>query len=224
VTGLACGLVNGALVAGLGIPSIVATIGSMSLFRGAAYAILGDRALKAYPVSFTVFGQGYVVPLVSVELVVFLVAALVCAVVLHRSILGRRIYALGASPIAAAFSGVAVRRTRFWLFAVVGLASGGASILLTSRLGSTRPSIAQGWELDIITMVILGGVAVTGGRGTILGVVLAALLMGFVTFGLGLFNISGVAMSLIMGGLLIVVVALPKIAARLSAHKAKLKR
>jgi rhamnose transport system permease protein len=211
-TGLLAGLFNGVLVTVLRVPSIVATIGTMSLYRGAASAILGDQALKHYPADFAFFGQGYVAWVISFELLVFAVVAAFCAVVLHGSIAGKRIYAIGANPVAARFSGVAVGRHRFALFCLVGLAAGAASVLLTSRLGSTRPSIAQGWELDIISMVILGGVAVTGGRGTILGVVLAAILVGFVTFGLGLLNVPGIALSLIMGALLIAVVAAPQMA------------
>lgn len=214
--GVACGAFNGVLVAGLGIPSIVATIGTMSLFRGAAYAILGDRALRAYPDGFEFFGQGYVFWLISFELVVFVLAAIVCGLVLHRTTLGRRIYAIGANPIAARFSGVAVKWHRFWLFVAVGAASGAASILLTSRIGSTRPSIAQGWELDIISMVILGGIAVTGGKGTILGVVLASMLVGFALFGLSLVNVPGIVMSMLMGALLLLVVAAPRFFARKS--------
>jgi len=118
-------------------------------------------------------------------------------------------------------SGVAVDRYRFWLFVATGVASGCASVLLTSRLASTRPSIAQGWELEVISMVILGGVSVAGGRGTIPGVVLAAVLLGFVTFGLGLKNIPGIVMQIIVGVLLIVVVGLPEIARRLGSAGAR---
>jgi rhamnose transport system permease protein len=209
VTGGACGAVNGLLVARLGVPAIVATIGTMSLFRGLAYAILGDQVLKAYPPSFAFFGQGYVLGPVSFELVLFLLLAAVTGIVLHRTVLGRRIRAIGNNPVAALYSGVRVARYRFGLFVAVGLAAGLASVLLTSRLGSTRPSIAIGWELEIITMVVLGGVSILGGSGTILGVVLAALLMGLVTFGLGLMNVPGIVMAIVTGCLLIGVIALP---------------
>jgi rhamnose transport system permease protein len=87
--------------------------------------------------------------------------------------------------------------------------AGIASVLLTSRLGSTRPSIALGWELDVITIVVLGGVSILGGAGSILGVVIAAFIMGLVTFGLGLLNVPGIVMSIFIGTLLIVVIALP---------------
>jgi len=213
-TGALAGALNGFLVTVCGVSSIVATIGTMSLFRGGAYAILGDRAIKQYPESFAFFGQGYVVGLVSCELLAFVAMALLCAVVLHFTIAGRRIYAIGANPMTARFSGIHTGRHRFALFVAVGMASAVAAILLTSRLGSTRPSIAQGWELEIVSMVILGGVAVDGGRGSIAGVVLAVLLMGFLSFGFGLLNIPGIVMSIFVGLLLIAVVAVPHLLSR----------
>jgi rhamnose transport system permease protein len=208
-TGLAAGCVNGALVTLGRVPSIVATIGTMTLFRGAAYAVLGDRVLKDYPPSFATFGQGYVAGPVSLELALFCVCALAFALFLHRTRWGRAIYAIGANPTASRYAGLAVERYRFVLFALTGAFSGIAALLLTSRLGSTRPSIAQGWELEIISMVILGGVSVWGGKGSIIGVVLAAVVFGLVTFGLGLMNIPGIVMSIFTGALLIFVVAIP---------------
>jgi rhamnose transport system permease protein len=214
VTGLAAGMINGALVTLGRVPSIVATIGTMTLFRGIAYAVLGNRVLKDYPLSFTVFGQGYAVGPLSIELSILIVLAIVFGLFLHVTRWGRTIYALGANPTAARWSGVPVDRYRFLLFAVTGLCSGLAAVLLTSRLGSTRPSIAQGWELEIISMVILGGVSVWGGKGTIPGVLLAAVVLGFVNFGLGLLNVPGIVMSIIVGALLITVVAIPVLAER----------
>jgi rhamnose transport system permease protein len=213
-TGLVAGMMNGALVTIGRVPSIVATIGTMTLFRGFAYAVLGDRVLKEYPGSFSVFGQGYAVGPLSIELSLVIVLAIVFGVFLHLTRWGRTIYALGANPIAARWSGVPVDRYRFMLFAVTGLCSGMAAVLLTSRLGSTRPSIAQGWELEIVSMVILGGVSVWGGKGTIPGVMLAAVVLGLVNFGLGLLNVPGIVMSIIVGALLIMVVAIPVIAER----------
>lgn len=208
-TGIACGAVNGFLVTGLKLPSIVVTIGTMSLFRGISFIILGDQSFKGYPKSFSWFGQGYVWGVISFELVLFAVCAVIYFVLLHRTNFGRRIFAIGNNAVAAQFSGVRVDRIKFVLFCLTGLMSGIAAVLLTARLGSTRPSIAEGWELEAITMVVLGGVSIVGGAGSILGVVLAALIMGLVTFGLGLLNVPGIVMSIFIGGLLIVVIALP---------------
>lgn len=213
-TGLLAGCINGALVTLGRVPAIVATIGTMTLFRGTAYALLGDRVLKNYPESFAVLGQGYLAGPVSIELALFILLAVICGLFLHGTRWGRIVYAIGANPVATRFAAIPVDRYRFALFALTGLASGLAAVLLTSRLGSTRPSIAQGWELEIISIVILGGVSVWGGKGSILGVVLAALVYGLVTFGLGLMNIPGIVMSIFTGALLIVVVAVPALVQR----------
>jgi rhamnose transport system permease protein len=209
LTGLACGAFNGALVTRLALPSIVVTIGTMSLFRGISFIVLGDQAFKGYPKDFAFFGQGYVWWVISFELVLFAVAAAVYYLLLHRTGFGRRVFVIGNNPVAARFSGVRVERIKFILFCLTGLMSGLAGVLLTSRLGSTRPSIAQGWELEVITMVVLGGVNIQGGAGSISGVVIAAFIMGLVTFGLGLLNVPGIEQSIVTGVLLIVVIALP---------------
>ena len=187
----------------------------MSLFRGIAFIVLGDQAYKGYPASFGFFGQGYVWWVFSFELVLFVVAALVYGFLLHRTSFGRRVFAIGNNQIAARFSGVRVGRIKMILFCLTGLMSGIAGVLITSRLGSTRPSIAQGYELEAITMVVLGGVSILGGSGSIPGVVIAAVIMGMVTFGFGLLNVPGIVMSIFIGLLLILVIALPIVWRRL---------
>ncbi|KAJ0341342.1 hypothetical protein COL154_014141 [Colletotrichum chrysophilum] len=142
-------------------------------------------------------------------MLLFVVFAVLFAVLLHKTNFGRQVYVIGNNPTAALFSGIRVGRVKFILFLLTGVMSGVASVCLTSRLGSTRPSIAFGWELEVITMVVLGGVNILGGSGTIAGVVLAALIMGMVTFGFGLLNVPGIVMSIFIGLLLIVVIALP---------------
>nr|WP_314092602.1 ABC transporter permease [uncultured Shinella sp.] len=208
-TGLLCGAFNGLLVTGLGLPSIVVTIGTMSLFRGLSFLILGDQAFTGYPASFSWFGQGYVWWVFSFEFCLFVALAVIYGIVLHKTNFGRAVYAIGNNQTAALFSGVRIGRVKFVLFLLTGLMAAIASICLTARLGSTRPSIALGWELEVVTMVVLGGVNILGGSGTIPGVVLAALIMGMVTFGFGLLNVPGIVMSIFIGLLLISVIALP---------------
>jgi len=195
------------------------TIGTMSFFRGLSFIVLGDQAYKGYPSSFAFFGQGYVWWVISFEFVLFLIMAVLFYILLHRTNFGRWVFVIGNNPVAAEFSGVRVRRIKLILFCLTGIMSGIAAVLLTSRLGSTRPSIAQGWELEVITMVVLGGVSILGGAGSIIGVVLAAFIMGLVTFGLGLLNVPGIVMSIVIGGLLIAVIALPILARRLQQRK-----
>ena len=209
--GLICGATNGILVTRFGLPSIVVTIGTMRLFRGISFIILGDQAYRGYPQDFAYFGQGYVWWVISFEFVLFSILAVLYGIILHMTNFGRAVYAIGNNPTGALFSGIRVNRVKFILFLLTGLMSGVAAICLTSRLGSTRPSIAFGWELEIVTMVVLGGVNILGGSGSIPGVIIAAFVMGLVTFGLGLLNVPGIVMSIVIGALLISVIALPRL-------------
>jgi rhamnose transport system permease protein len=214
--GIVAGAFNGFVVTWFRIPSIVVTIGTMSLFRGISYVVLGDQVYRKYPPGFDWFGQGYVVWVISFEFVLFLIFAVIFGIVLHLTTFGRRIYAIGNNPVAAQFSGVRVDRIRFLLFVLTGLMSGVASVLLTSRIASTRPTIATGFELQVVTMVVLGGVNILGGSGTIIGVVIAAFVMGLLTFGFGLFNVPGIVQAIFIGALLIGVIALPIVGGKIA--------
>jgi rhamnose transport system permease protein len=214
--GAVAGAFNGFIVTYFRVPSIVVTIGTMSLYRGIAYVVLGDQVYRTYPPGFDYFGQGYVFWVVSFEFALFVVLAVIFGVTLHRTVFGRQIYAIGNNAVAAQFSGIRVDRIRRILFILTGLMSGVASILLTSRIASTRPTIASGFELDVVTMAVLGGVNILGGSGTIPGVVIAAFVMGLVTFGLGLLNVPGIVQSVVVGVLLIAVIALPIVVARIA--------
>lgn len=221
--GLLCGIFNGFVVTWFSLPSIVVTIGTMSLFRGLTQVILGDQAKTKYPPEFLDLGQSYFikmketgipwlfVPPIPLSFLIFLVLAALFGLFLHKTAVGRQLFAIGSNPVAARFSGIPVDRLRFLLFATSGALSGLAAALLTARLGSMRSNIGVGWELDIVTMVILGGVSISGGVGSILGVVLAVLVLGLVTFGMSLNNIPGQVVSVYIGALLIAVIAIPRI-------------
>jgi rhamnose transport system permease protein len=215
--GLVCGAFNGLLVTRTRVPSIVVTIGTMSLFRGIAQVVLGDQAISEYPPGFQALGQDYFIkwPPLHYSFSLFVILAIVFALTLHRTALGRKLYAIGANPVAARFSGIPVDRIKFGLFVLTGFLSGIASVLLTARVGSTRPNIALGWELEVVTMVILGGVSIAGGSGTIPGVVIAVFVLGLVTFGLSLINVPGIVISVILGFLLIASITLPILVRRI---------
>ena len=208
-TGAACGLLNGVLVTRFALPAIVVTIGTVSLYRGLASVVLGDQDFTGYPQSMIDWGQGYFFDVIPRSFVLLLVLAALFSGVLHGTSWGRRMYAIGNNPVAARFSGVPVDRYRLALFVLTGLMSGLAAYLLTGRIGSTRPNIALGWELEVITMVILGGVSIAGGAGTIGGVLLAVLTLGMVTYGMALLNIPGIIMTILVGVLLLVTIAVP---------------
>jgi rhamnose transport system permease protein len=218
--GAAAGAANGALITRFRVPAIVVTIGTMSLYRGLSYAILGDQAYTSYPADFAELGQGTLFGLVPYELIVFVVLAIVFTVVLHRTVIGRNLFAYGNNPDAAHYSGVNVDAHRFWFFTVNGALSGLSSAFLTSRIGATRPNMATGWELEVIAVVVLGGVSILGGSGTMAGVILAVFVMGMLTFGLGLMNVPGIMMSIVTGLLLIVAIATPLVIRRIAARRA----
>lgn len=215
-TGAACGALNGWLVTRWKLPSIVVTIGTLSLYRGLAQVVLGDQAITGYPETLVTWGNGYLGDLldqpwliVPIEFAVMLVAAVLVGLFLHATVHGRRVYAIGANATAARFSGIAVDRYRMGLFVFAGLMAALAAVLLTGRIGSTRPNLAMGWELDAVTIVILGGVSILGGKGSVVGTLLAAVLLGSFTFAMGMLNVTGIVVSMVVGGLLIAAMVLP---------------
>ena len=141
----------------------------------------------------------------------FIILAIIFGFILHKTTFGRKIYAIGNNANGAKFSGINVDNLRLIIFAITGLLSGLASILLTSRIGSTRPNIANGWELEIITIVVLGGVSIMGGKGNIFGVIISISLIGFLKYGMGLINVPGKVMNIVIGFLLIIAIMLPSL-------------
>lgn len=221
LVGTAAGAFNGAIVTGFKVPAIVVTVGTVSLFRGISTIALGDGAYTEYPEDFWKLGQGYLFDLVPYAFLAFLACALVFTLLLHRTIVGRSLYAYGQNPEAARWSGIRVDAHRFWFFTVNGAMCGLAAVFLTSRVGATRPNIALGWDLEVIAIVVLGGVSIAGGRGSMVGVVLSVFVMGMLTFGLGLRNVPGILMTIVVGLLLITAVALPIVVAKLAARRAR---
>jgi rhamnose transport system permease protein len=212
--GLTCGTlagaVNGLLVTRLDLPSIIVTIGTMSLYRGIAFIILGDQAYTDFPAGFNAIGQTYFFrELIPTQLIFFAVIAALVWFFLHGTIFGRRLYAIGNNPTAARYSGIKVDNYRLALLTLNGFVSALAAVLLVSRIATARPNMALGWELEVITIVILGGVNIFGGSGRIPGVILAVLLIGMVQFGMQLINVPGIIMSIVTGVLLIVSLVLP---------------
>ena len=205
LAGAVCGLFNGVLVALLGLPSLVVTLGTLALYRGLAFVILGDTAVSEFPQAFTEFGfsnvPGTEVPWTAV---LFGALAVVTLVVLHRSWVGRQIYAIGNNQEAARFSGIDVDRMKIWLFVASGTLAAIAGVVFTARFASARPDNALGFELDVVAAVLLGGVSIFGGRGTLVGVVLALFLIGSLRNVLSLEDVGADQQQIVIGALLIV--------------------
>jgi rhamnose transport system permease protein len=209
-TGLACGMVNGLLVTRLGLGSLAVTIGTLGLFRGLCYVLLGDSTVADFPTEWTNLGfdsiPGTQLPYVTPLLVVL---AVVFGVALHLTRTGRWVFAIGQSAEAARFSGVPVQRVKFRLFALTGLVSGLAGIVYSLRFASARPDAALGLELAVIASALFGGVSIFGGVGTVWGVVGAVLFLGAVRSLLQLQDVPGNALTIITGGMLLASVIVP---------------
>jgi rhamnose transport system permease protein len=205
LAGALTGSLNGSLVTVFGLPSLVVTLGTLAMFRGVGYIILGTASVNQFPDAFTDFGIFNVgdTP-VPWTIVPFVVLAPIFAIVLQKTATGRRIYAIGGNPDTAAYSGVRMRRIRFWLFVVSGIICAIAGIVFTARLSNARANNAVGFELDIITVALLGGVSVFGGRGRLTGVLWALALVATIRNVLGLSQIGGDAQGTVIGLLLIV--------------------
>ncbi|HEY0793720.1 MAG TPA: ABC transporter permease [Chthoniobacterales bacterium] len=203
--GALCGGFNGVLVTRLGLPSLVVTLGTLAMFRGIGYILLGSGSINRFPESFLDFGVNTVADgPIPWTIVPFLVLAPIFGVMLQKTPVGRRIYAVGGSPDAAAYSGIRLNRTIFWLFVTSGVTCAVAGIVFTARLANARANNALGLELDVITIALLGGINVFGGRGTLTGVLWALLLVATIRNVLGLLRIGGDAQSTVIGMLLIV--------------------
>jgi rhamnose transport system permease protein len=204
LTGLAMGALNGFLVIGLGLPSIIVTIGTLTLFRGVAQVLAGDQSIGGFPGWFIGLDWRLVAGLVPVPVAIFTTLALALALVMGFTTLGRQIYQIGTSPVAAAHAGIRVRRVKWGLFLAMGVTSAAAGIMATSRLASVRYDLATGAELQMVLMVMLGGTYIFGGRGSILGTFLAVWLLVIIATGMTVENIP-INLQLIVMGLLLIV-------------------
>jgi rhamnose transport system permease protein len=210
--GVAAGLLAGYLISRLKVPALVITLGTYAFYRGMAYVMLGDQAARGYPASFAYIGQGTLpgTP-VPFSMVLFLIMALIFGLVLHKTAFGRYLYAIGHNQEAVVYSGIPVARVKVVIFMISGLMSALAGLVLAARYGSTRPDIGTGLELAVITAAVLGGVDINGGKGSMIGAVLALLLVGLMRFGMGLLNIQGDVQNVVIGILLILSILLPNL-------------
>src|SRR5687767_4753986 len=214
------GMLNGYLVARVRLPALVVTLGTYAFYRGLAYGFLGDQAARGYPEAFTYLGQGRVFEtLIPFSVALFIVLAIVFGLVLHRTTFGRYLYAIGNNENATLYSGVPVARIKFIIYTLSGFMAALAGLILAARFGSTRPDIGTGLELAVITAVVLGGVDINGGKGTMLGAVLSLFLIGLMRFGMGLLNIQGQVQGVVIGLLLILSILLPGVAGQISSRR-----
>ncbi|MBL8585055.1 MAG: ABC transporter permease [Rhizobiaceae bacterium] len=207
--GVAAGALNGVVVTRLGLPAIIATLATLAVYRGIALGISGG---EAFPVGedFAWLGQGMVMG-VPVQLVVLVAAAIAVGVVLRHTIFGRTIYSVGANEIAARFSGLKVQRAKLSAYALSGLFAAAAALIFVSRVSSAKANAGTGYELDAITIVVLAGIPITGGRGSIVAVMLALVTIGLVRNGMTLAFIQTDIQAVLIGALLILAVIMNRL-------------
>jgi rhamnose transport system permease protein len=211
IAGALAGLVQGFLIARIGLPSLVVTLAGLIGFRGAARVLMEDRSVGEFPEWFDRLGQQTLIGPIPFALIVFFVVLAIAWVILDRGTFGRTVYVIGNNAEVARYSGVNVAGVKLRLFVATGLAAGVAGILFAARLGSVRGSLGEFFELDIITMVLLGGVSIFGGSGSMLGVVLAIFTVLNIRNGLGLANVDGIIQTGVVGILLIGSVLIPNL-------------
>jgi rhamnose transport system permease protein len=209
--GVAGGALNGVFVARVGLPSLVVTLATLIGFRGLARVLVEDRGITDFPEWFDALGQQGLIGPVPLSLVLFVTLFAFFYVVLQHSGFGRKTYLIGNNRAVADFAGIDTARHKMILFIASGLVSALAGLLFAARVGAVRGDVANGFELDIITMVLLGGVSIFGGSGSLWGTLLAVLIVLNLRNGMALLNITGHIQTGVIGILLIVSVVAPRI-------------
>jgi len=207
--GLLAGLNNAFWIAYVGLPSLAVTLAGLIGYRGLARILVEDRAIGGFPLWFNALGQQGLIGPLTLSILIFVILFVFFAVLLHASAFGRLVYVVGSNVEAARYSGVRVARIKSALFAGSAFVSALAGVLYAARLGSVRGDMAEGFELDVITTVLLGGVSIFGGKGNMVGVGLSLLLILNLRNGMGLADITGNTQNYVIGGLLILSVLVP---------------
>ncbi|MBE6823371.1 MAG: ABC transporter permease [Ruminococcaceae bacterium] len=209
LAGVLCGLFNGVLVAKIGMPAVIVTIATSSLFRGIVKIRLDVNVLKNFPKWFQDLAWDNILG-IPVALLIFLALAAVFAIVLHKGKFGRTLYMIGNNPVASLYSGINVTRTKILVFVIMGFMAGVSSIFFVGRMGGGLSStMGKGYEMNVIAIAVLGGVSTSGGKGKVYGPVIATLIMAFLSYTMGLLGVDTNTRQIFTGIILIVAVLIP---------------
>jgi ribose transport system permease protein len=205
VAGLSCGVLNGLLVTYGRLPPFIATLGMMSIARGAALMLAEGRPISGFSEGFRSLATARVL-MIPAPVIITAIIYVVAHFVLSRTIFGRAAYAIGGNEEAARLSGVQVRFHKTLIYGVAGLTSAAAAVILTARLDSAQPTAGTMYELDAIAATVIGGTSLMGGEGTLMGAVIGALIMGVLRNGLNLLNVSSFFQQVVIGVVIIAAV------------------
>ncbi|PWJ50765.1 ABC transporter permease [Faecalicatena contorta] len=199
------GFANGWIIAEIKMPPLIVTFASQTIFAGLAYIICNGRPISRFDTSFLKIGQGYI-GVVPIPIVIMIVCFAVGAFILTKTYFGRYFYALGGNEEAAALSGINIKRVKYLVYALSGLFAGIAGIVMLSRANTGQPNAGLGYEFDVITCVVLGGVSVNGGSGKISNVIAGVLIIGVLSNGMILMDVSSYMQMVIKGIILLLAV------------------
>ena len=213
-TGVLCGALNGIIMTKFTeLAPMIVTLATNIIFRGLSERILGDGSTGGMNKVdwFTKLYNGKLFDLIHYPIIIFAVLSIVFGLVMHKTVFGRHMFAIGANKKAAAYAGVKVEKVRMIVFTLTGLMCGFAGVFYASKLGSIKSDVGLSFELEAISMCVLGGISTSGGKGTMVGAVISVFIIGLLRYGLGLVNLSGQTIRIIIGALLIAVVLYPTI-------------
>lgn len=213
VTGTICGALNGLILTKFTeLAPMIVTLATNIIFRGLSERILGDGATAGMSKIDWFFNLYYGrVGVVPYMFIIFCVLALVFGLVMHKTVFGRQMFAIGENHKAARYAGIKVQKVRMIVFTLTGFICGFAAVFYCANLGSVKSNVAEGFDLEAISMCVLGGISTAGGKGTMIGAVIAIFIIGLLRYGLGLINLSGQTIRIVLGALLIAVVLYPTI-------------
>ena len=209
-TGVLVGLVNGTLVAFLGLPPFIITLGMLGIAQGLALTLSSGFSMYGFPKEFDFLGGGQIIG-IPVPIIILAVVALVASFIFRETKLGRYAYAIGGGEEAARRAGIPVRRFKVAIYAFCGGLVGISSIVLSSRINSAHPGIGLGYELDAIAAVVIGGASLMGGRGNVSGAIIGALTMAAIRFGLNVMAVTPFIQQIVIGVILIIAVYLDRL-------------
>lgn len=216
-SGIVVGLINGIIITIWNISPLITTLGTMTIFRGLAYIVTGGVSLYGVPSEFQWLGRGYLIQnILPIPVAVMILVFIIAYIGLNRTTLGRYVYAIGGNEESARLSGIAVRSRKRSIYIIAGLAAGLSGVILASRLGAGQAASGTGFELDVITAVVLGGVSITGGEGRLEGTLIGVLIIGILANGLVLMDVQPYYQLVIKGLALLFAVGLDRLRKRRS--------
>lgn len=199
------GFFNGFAVANFNMPALIVTFATQTIFEGLAYIICGGIPIFGFSSTFSFIGQGYI-GTIPFPIILLIIAFIIGAFILVKTYFGRYIYAVGGNEEASELSGIRVKKVKYMVYALSGLFAGIAGIVMLSRTNSGQPTAGKGYEFDVITAVVLGGVSVNGGSGKISNVLAGVLIIGMLSNGMVLLNVSSYAQMVVKGIILLLAV------------------